>query len=62
MTLNYTIRKDVGIKFYKIMAVSVGLYGCKLRAKKSKKTRIQIYEITIVGHGEGTKIFGRQKN
>jgi hypothetical protein len=62
MTLNNKTRKDVGIKFYKIMAVSVGLYGCKLRAKKSKRTRIQIYEITILRHGERMKIFGRQQN
>jgi hypothetical protein len=44
------------------MAVSVGLFGCKMRAKKSKRTRIQIYEITILRHGEGTKIFGKQQN
>jgi hypothetical protein len=62
MTLNNKIRNDVGIKFYKIMAVSVGLYGCTMRAKKSKRTRIQICEITILRHGEGVKIFGRQQN
>jgi hypothetical protein len=62
VTSNNKTRKDVGIKFYEIMAVSVGLYGCKMWAKKSKRTRIQIYEITILRHGEGMKLFGKQQN
>jgi hypothetical protein len=61
MTSNNKTRKDVGIQCYKIMAVSVVLYGSKKWAKKSKRTRIQIYEITILRQGEGMKLFGTAK-